>query len=341
MKIWYNKITILNILMLPLSLLWLLGAFFRQLKPSYQAHALVVCVGNVVVGGAGKTPMVIYLAQKLQQQGYKVYILSRGYKGSYRGLAKLVRPHSSPAEVGDEPCLMAQYAPVMIASNRGVGAEALSYLGAEIILLDDGLQDNTLHKDLSFLVFNSAHPWGNQLVLPVGPLREPLSWALARANVAVAIGPTNPLLKKSVERYKIPYFEAGIVLQKSPSAPGREALADSRGLRSEQRLFAFTGIAHPSKFYNTLQEANYQVIKTRSFPDHYCYSEDDLQELIYEAQAEDLELITTSKDYVKIPAHLREMISELPVELNLNPQAEEEILQLVTEAYHKKFGPLK
>jgi tetraacyldisaccharide 4'-kinase len=258
----------------------------RHARP-YRSRAKVVCVGNLTAGGSGKTPVAIALAKILAAKGKKVFFLTRGYGGKEKGPA-LVKPFHTARQMGDEALLLARTAPTIVARDRAAGAAFAETLGAEIVVMDDGHQNFALAKDLSLVVMDGAG-FGNGLMIPAGPLREPLAQGLARADAVVVMGESPDL-----GAFRGPVLRARL----KPEAD------DLRG----QTFFAFAGIGRPAKFVESLRVSGIRVTGSRFFPDHYPYRPEDIAALKRRGA-----LITTEKDYVRLGEEEREGIAILPV----------------------------
>ena len=268
----------------------------------YQAPVPVLCVGNLVAGGAGKTPVALALGRALVRRGLKVAFLSRGYGGRETGPLQVLPDRHSARDVGDEPLLLAEAAPTWIARDRAAGARMAAEAGADIILLDDGFQNPALAKTMSVLVVDGGYGFGNGHVIPAGPLREPVSQGLARADAVMLLGDDPGNLEGALNE-RLPVFRGHLT-------PTRA----SAGLRGE-RAIAFAGIGRPGKFFDTLRTLGVELIATRSFGDHEPYRGEDLIDLIAQAEQEDALLLTTSKDHVRLPEELRLLIRRVDVEL--------------------------
>jgi tetraacyldisaccharide 4'-kinase len=274
------------------------GAARHAWTDPWRAPVPVICVGNLVVGGAGKTPVAIALARRLQASGVGLHLLSRGYGGSLAGPVAVDRARHDAAQVGDEALLLAAAAPAWIARDRVAGAKAAVAAGARCLLLDDGLQNPTLAKDLSLLVIDGAYGLGNGRVLPAGPLREPLDSGLGRADAVVLMGEDRagitPLLAKKT------LLRARLVPENAAAFAGR-------------RVIAFAGIGRPAKFFATLEGIGARLAARHAFPDHHPYRAAELQRLLADAEAAHAVLATTAKDAVRLPVEWRGHVEVLRV----------------------------
>lgn len=263
-------------------------------KPAYRPGAPVICIGNLTLGGAGKTPIAIAILQRLTAMRASPVALSRGYGGAAAGPLK-VEPDHRASEVGDEPLLLARHAPTIIAKDRAAGARAAMEAGAGVIVMDDGFQNPSVPKDLSIAVVDSETGFGNGQIFPAGPLRESAKEGLARADAVILMG-RGP-------------FDPGhpVTLRAQLRAPLAAAFDD-------RRVVAFAGIGRPEKFYQSMQRAGADIIAVFSYPDHHAYSEDDIQRMKALARARGAALATTEKDYVRLPPALRKGVLTLPVE---------------------------
>lgn len=268
----------------------------RMARPGWHAPVPVICCGNVTVGGAGKTTLALDLGQRLLARGRRAHFLLRGYGGTVRGTHR-VGPEDTATAVGDEALLLAAVAPTWIGGDRAASAQAAVAEGAQILLMDDGLQNPDLNKDLSLLVIDAAAGFGNGRVLPAGPLREPLAAAAARCHAAVVIG------RGSIEPLPLPMLRASL-------CPGREAAR-----LAGRRVLAFAGIGRPDKFFTMLRDAGIVVVAAVPFPDHHRFSDAELRRLLDEAARLDATPVTTPKDAVRLPAAYRDRISVVGVSL--------------------------
>ena len=266
------------------------------LAQPYRTKARVVCVGNLTAGGSGKTPIAITLGTMLAARGYKVFYLTRGYRGRLTGPVEVDPTQHTSVDVGDEPLLLASHAPVIVARNRAEGGRLADSRGADIIVMDDGLQNFQLAKDLSLVVIDAEAGFGNGRLIPAGPLREPVAQGLARADGVILVGNGENVLPTS----SAPLMRAHLVPERPESWHGR-------------KVFAFAGIGRPEKFFETLRCLGAEIADTRVFPDHHRYTLAELAMLRKDAEDERARLVTTEKDFVRLNMAERDGILALPV----------------------------
>ena len=262
----------------------------------------VICVGNLVAGGAGKTPVAIALARRLAALGRTPHIVSRGYGGSEAGPLRIDPVRHAADAVGDEPLLLARVAPTWIARDRAAGVHAAQVAGAGAIVLDDGLQNPTVAKDLSLVVVDGGYGFGNGRVMPAGPLREPLAAGLARAQAVVLIGRDTARVAEAVGT-RLPILRARL----APTSGAIELAG--------RPVVAFAGIGRPDKFFDTLAELDCRIVAGMPFPDHHPYAADEIMKLVDVAHRHDATLVTTAKDAARLPPEARAMVEVLEVEI--------------------------
>ena len=298
-------------LLAPLAAAYGAVAGWRMAQPGRAAGIPVLCIGNLTVGGAGKTPTAMAVAKLLLVAGKLPFFLSRGYGGSLRGPVQVDRAAHGAADVGDEPLLLARIAPAIVARDRVAGAADARAAGAGVIVMDDGLQNPSLAKDLSIVVVDGRRGIGNGKVLPAGPLRAPLQAQLACAHALLVIGEPSG---------------AASVLSAAPALPlfhGRlEPNARTLELLQGRKVLAFAGIGDPEKFFMTLESAGVDVQARQAFPDHHRYSRLEAADLIARAEREGLVLVTTEKDQARLAGAddlraLAGVARALPIELVL------------------------
>ncbi len=277
----------------------------RVARPGWRAPVPVLCCGNASVGGAGKTTVVLDIARRLRARGVAVHCLTRGYGGRARGVLRVDLARHDAYLVGDEPLLLAEVAPTWVGACRADAARAAVAAGAKALLMDDGLQHPSLHRDATLLVIDGAVGFGNGRVLPAGPLREPVSAAAARCQAAVLIG-----ADRAGARAALP---AGLPVLTARLVP------DTR--LPGVRVLAFTGIARPAKFHATLVEAGAVLVGQRDFPDHHEFRSDELRDVLASAAALFATPVTTPKDAARLAAAMRAHVEVVGVSLLWDDEA--------------------
>ncbi len=299
----------------------------RRVTTPWRAPVPVICVGTLTVGGAGKTPTVLALADLLQARGLRVSCLSRGYGGTHRGPVEVDPARHTAAEVGDEPLLLARAAPTWIGRDRKDTARLAVAEGADLLILDDGLQNPTLHHDLDLVVVDAGYGFGTGRVLPAGPLREPVAQGLARAAAVILIGDDRHGLAGWLARpesgLRGPVLRAHLV-------------PDDDALRLKGRkVLAFAGIGRPEKFFATLVELGAEIVAHQSFADHHRFDEDEAMRLVEMAQRLGAIPVTTAKDSVRLPPDARRMVTAVSVHLRFDDdEALARLLEPVSRGTH-------
>jgi tetraacyldisaccharide 4'-kinase len=281
----------------------LAGRLRQRLTQPARAAVPVICVGNLVAGGAGKTPVAMALAAELLARGRRPHLLTRGYRGRLPGPLLVDPARHDAAAVGDEALLLAEVAPTWCARDRVASARAAVAAGADLLIMDDGMQSPSLHQDLALLVVDGAFGFGNRRMLPAGPLREPLPAGFARASAIVQLGDDEAGLDGLLPS-GLPRLHAR--LGAGPDAP------DLRG----RRVVAFAGIGRPEKFFRSLAEAGALLLARHAFPDHHRYRRREIRALLAEAVAKAALCVTTAKDRVRLPADLQASITILPARVS-------------------------
>ncbi len=289
-------------LLIPASAIWRLVSALRTAKTPAAGGVPVVCVGNVVSGGAGKTPVALAVAARLARSGRNPAFLTRGYGGSETGPLAVDPSRHTAADVGDEALLLAAAQPTWVARDRVAGARAAAAAGADVVVMDDGFQNPSLEKDLSLLVIDGGFGLGNGRTMPAGPLREPFEAALGRADAVVLLGD---------DRFGI---EARVG-DRLPVVAGRYVPTLDAEDVAGKRVVAFAGIGRPEKFFETLVGMGCEIVAAESFADHYRFTEDDVMLLIERAAAEEAIAVTTEKDFVRLPAAARDMVKIVPIRI--------------------------
>jgi tetraacyldisaccharide 4'-kinase len=266
------------------------------------------------VGGAGKTPVSLKIGKMLIKAGYKPHFISKGYTGIIE-TSTLVESWHSPTSVGDESILLSKVAPTWIGKNRNKSGEYAKMQGGDCLIMDDGFQNPTIYKDFSIIVINASQAFGNKRVMPSGPLRESIKRGLARTNLVIVIGDTTDDLKKMIPSH-IPTMSAKFIINKENK------------IFKGQKITAFAGIAYPEKFFTSLAEQGAQIVKEVIYPDHHIYHENDLLNLAEIANKTQSILVSTQKDFVRIPKSYRSLVNTLEGEIVFDN--EELLLEIIS-----------
>ena len=281
-------------LLTPLAALygWTAQRKIETTKP-FRASIPIICIGNLTTGGAGKSPVVAAIRNRLSAAAS----LSRGYGGNLKGPLKVDENTHTASQVGDEPLMLAASGTSWIGADRPAAAKAMTEAGVQVIIMDDGHQNPSLHKDLSLIVIDAGAPFGNGFVIPKGPLREPVARGLSRADAVILMG--DGPVPEAVITSGLPVIRAHLAPTSPPPAGA---------------LIAFAGIGRPQKFFDSLTAAGGDIFESVPFSDHHTYSAGDLTYLHRLAKERGATLITTSKDYTRLPVNDRSGIEVFPVE---------------------------
>jgi tetraacyldisaccharide 4'-kinase len=316
-QFWKNK-NILSLLLYPLSLLYYAGYKLRILfsRFPYKSKAMIICIGNIVAGGAGKTPFALELGKILKKNKMKFAYLSKGYGGCFKGFMKVNTKRHNATLVGDEPLLLSEIADTFVCKDRVNGLKNINkFKKYKYIIMDDGLQNPTFKKDFEILVINGEYGLGNGFILPAGALRERLSDSLKKAQVVVLIGEDRQRLRYIIaenKKVKLIYGEI-------------KEIAKSQFAGAN--YIAFSGIGHPEKFFKSLKKAGIKTFKEIPFPDHYQYGDIDMKKLLARATRLRCKLITTKKDWVRIDKRYRSKVEYLDIKIEFNNQ--EDLIKLI------------
>lgn len=306
---WYQPPRLVSWLLSPLAACYGLILKIRfQFGRRTQADIPVICIGNLNVGGSGKTPTAIAIAERIKEKGETPHFVSRGYRGSKIGPLKVIPNQHNSAMVGDEPLLLESFAPTWVAKNRFKGVQAAASSEATIAILDDGYQNPSLYHDLSIVVVDAVQGFGNQRILPAGPLRETVSKGLSRADILLVIGE-----KKSRARF-LETWDKKISL---PIVEAEINIIETGIDWKEMRIVAFAGIGYPEKFFHILKKAGANVVEEVALSDHAALGDKLMQRLESTANATNAVLVTTEKDAVRLPRKWKSKVLSLPVRLQI------------------------
>lgn len=295
---WWGKANWQAWALSPLAYIYGKGAAQRMNQPpAGSVDVPVICIGNFIAGGAGKTPTALHLAKFAILAGLKPGFLSRGYGGGI-SITTLVNLEIHNAhDVGDEPLLLAERATTVISANRLAGAKMLVQQGCNLIIMDDGFQNPQLQKDYCLVVVDAERGIGNGFSMPAGPLRLPLTQQLLKADAILVIGDASGAdsIIRLAARAAKPVFQAKLRTINKAAWKGKQVLA-------------YAGIANPKKFFNSLTEAGAEVTEAIPFGDHHVFSEEESLELVNKAKLRNMTLVTTSKDMARLKSTHKHLI---------------------------------
>ncbi len=313
-------------LLWPASLVYAAATARRTGRTGWTAPVPVICCGGVTAGGAGKTPLALDLGARLLRRGIAVAFLSRGYGRRAAGAMRVDASAQTSEQTGDEPLLLAELAPTFVDADRARAARAAIAAGAEVLVMDDGLQNPGLHKTLSILTVDANTGFGNGRVIPAGPLREPVESAVRRCQAIVLIGASRAPAPNGLPA-GLPVLSAQLVPEPAPELAGR-------------RVVAFAGIARPEKFFATVRQLGAEPIACRGFPDHHRYRATELAGLLSQATRAGARLATTAKDAVRLPPDFRPHVAVVRIGLEWDdPSAADRLLeQAIPPAGHAGYG---
>ena len=312
-KFWFknrNEINPILYTLKPFSKIWEVVTKLRLVNGLWEKMPIpVVCIGNITVGGSGKTPVTMALQLLLKDMGIRACVVSRGYGGKNK-YPHYVTKNDTFCKVGDEPIILSKKGAVIVSKVKKNGILKAYQDGFDMVLLDDGFQNSKINKDLSLVVVDSEVLFGNEFIFPLGPLREPINSGLSRADAIVLVGNNYKINTNKIDNlrteHKIPVLE-GCINKKKKSINNKN-----------EEVLAFTGIAFPDKFFKTLKNMGYTVMKTMVFPDHYPYTLKDIKKLKNYAENYELKLITTEKDIVRIPKRFHNFIEIIQIEFKFS-----------------------
>ena len=298
-KFWNNK-NFLSICLLPLCLITIIFDIFKKyIISGFRSNIPIICVGNIVIGGTGKTPLSIYIYNLLKRKKYRPAIVRKYY-------------NSHIDEINFTKSKVGQF---FYENKRTLSISKAESKKNNVIIMDDGLQDVSVIKDLNIICFNSSDLIGNGFVLPAGPLREKLK-NVNNCQIAVINGKRNIAFEKKLKSISnnIEIYQSKYIIKNSKKFRGK-------------KILAFAGIGNPRNFFNLLKDSGFKVKQEISFPDHYNYSKEEIENLISKAKEEGLTLLTTEKDFFRIKRSDFKKINYVSVDLKiLNNKSFEKIL---------------
>jgi len=304
-------------------ILWPIGKIYQAVAQfkirnidAPRARVPVLCIGNATAGGTGKTPIVQDITARLQTMGYTPHILLRGYGGRAKTATRVDPTVHDALDVGDEALLHATLAPTWVGASRHDSAQSAIAAGANIIVMDDGLQSTSITPTARWLVVDAVRGIGNGYGIPAGPLREEFDHALRRADAVILVGQGS-----FVPRTDKPILRVNIGTDKNSSE-----------LLKDKLIYAFAGIGQPEKFRAALQTIGLDMVGMRSFPDHHTYNAAEIDALHRRAKLLGAQLVTTQKDFVRLPENLRAGI--VPVDVKVTWENEDQLNVLLQQVMH-------
>jgi tetraacyldisaccharide 4'-kinase len=299
----WNKINFISCLLLPISWLYLLGHFLNCLrKTPTKINKPIICIGNLVAGGAGKTPVAIEIGKILQELNIGFSYLSAGYGAQIQDFTLVDKSKHNSKDVGDEPILLSDVAPTFISKDRVIAATLIAKKPEiKLIIMDDGLQNPSIIKDLSILIIDGYYGFGNDLIIPAGPLREPIKFGMKKADLVVIIGEDRHQIAET--------FCANKIIIRAKIVPvGCESF-------DKKSAIAFCGIGRPEKFFISLQESGVNIITKFSYADHHQYQEREIRKMINLAKQNNVSLITTKKDWIRFDEVYQRQIKYMDIKV--------------------------
>ena len=303
---WYAKKSWISSILLPLSYFWLLLSFLRNtLKKKYFFNIPIICVGNVLAGGGGKTTLVIEICKYYKKKKLNIHVVYKAYKNRI-GVNVLNVNKDKNDNLDDEALLISKYANTWLCKERKYGINAAIKAGANLIVLDDGLQDISIKKNINILVSNQNQGNGNNKIIPAGPLRETLTSAIKKSDCLFFYGKKNKV-NEFFKNYEKNIFCGEVKINKENIIH-----------LYNKKVIAFAGIAHPFNFFKTLNQYGLNVVQSIAFPDHFKYKRNDLDKILLKCKNQSAIPVTTYKDYVKLPEDLKKSFSVVDIHIIFN-----------------------
>lgn len=313
--------------LLPLASLYKVGASIHQWRSTAQSAALpLVCLGNLTVGGTGKTPLCLALAKTLTARGLRPLILSKGYGGLIYEPTLVDRQYHKSIHVGDEPLMMAQDHEVLISRSRSKALEKIAELkdDFDIVLMDDGMQNPNVLPDLRLAVLDDGFGFGNSRIFPAGPLRQPLEAGLSKIDALIVVKTGEEASHETLSGLQDDLKRFDVQTHVEPSGDGAEVLA-------------FCGIGRPAKFFKSLEYAGYAVRDSHAYGDHHPYGEQELEALERRADQQGLRMVTTRKDWVRLDAEWKQKVQAIDLKISW---PEQELTDFILTSLGLQTDPL-
>ncbi len=315
-KIWKSK-NFLSLLLFPFSILYYLCFIIYKISnKEKKCNIPVLCVGNITLGGAGKTPTVIEMRQILTNNFKKIFVLTRGYKGTAKGPLIVSKDHTFH-EVGDESLLHSHFGLTCVSKKKFLGAKFCEAQGGNLIIMDDGLQSIDIKKDCKILVIDGDYGFGNKNIFPSGPLREPINSGIKNCDLILIIGNNSNIFEKNM-----------IPKQKVFMAKKEISIESCKN----KNLFVFSALGNNTNFHNSLLHSGFTIKRIKSFSDHYIFKKNDILSILNVAKKENLTVVCTKKDYIKVPEEFKNKIK--PVNLNLKIEKKKKFEKRVLECLY-------
>ena len=312
--IFWKKKGLISFVLIPFSYFYyLIHILFSKIKKEVKIDVPIICVGNAVIGGSGKTPIVIKLRNILKKEFLNIFVLTRGYDGLEKGPLLVNNTHSF-VDVGDEAILHAKYGKTCISKNKIEGGNFCKNNSADLIILDDGLQSKNLKKDISILVIDGNYGFGNCRIFPSGPLRESIKRSIVKSDAILVLGKMKLNRKDPVLNEKKIFFAKKIMRTKN--------------LKNKE-LIAFSGLGNNQNFLDGLKELGFKVKKFLEFPDHHKYKVSEISKIIDISRSDKLSVVTTMKDYIRVPIQFQKKINI--IELDILIQKESNFLKFLNK----------
>ena len=298
---------IIILLLLPFTFIYYLASKFdKKLTKKNKVGIPVISVGNINTGGSGKTPFVIYLVNLLKKEKINSHVVSRGYLGNLYGPVKVDLKKHSYKDVGDEALLLAKETTTWVSKNKFEGTLMATLNGADVVILDDGLQNYSIHQDLKIMIVDCGFGFGNQFLLPSGPLRETISFGIKKSDMLIIFNKDENDIEKKIKN-KITIIHANSKIKNFSQLKNK-------------KIVGFSGIGRSEKFHSSLKDQKLNIINFFSYPDHYSYNKKEINNLINYAKKNNAVLVSTLKDKQRINIDQRKKISFLDLKIEVKEE---------------------